>query len=164
MPTHWSYDATNLGSTTVGYYGTVTQGQRWNVRLLILDTDTNRQLFQDEEIDWQLTQEMNVYATAASLCDILVARARGVRGKKVGGLNIQYDPIFYRELAGRLRARGAGYQIPYAGGISVSDKLAATSDTDAVQPAFARGIEDNPWAPAPSLPPIQNSDSLLTLL
>ena len=147
MATHWTYDATLFASTTAGYYPGSTQGERYQVRLLIRDIDSTRPLFQDEEIDWQLTQEANVYMVGAALCDMLISKGGGVRSKKVGELTITYDASFYRELSGQLRARGFGHQIPSAGGISVSDKLAQETDTDQTKGAIFRRLQDNPTAP-----------------
>ena len=137
---------------------------RDKVRLLIGDTISTRPLLADEEIQFFLASEMNIYTAAARCCETLVARAGNIRSKKIRDLAITYDPMAYQTLAATLFARGSGYQVPYAGGISVSDKVANASDPDAVAPAFARGIEDNPWAPAPSIPAVNNSDTLLTIL
>jgi hypothetical protein len=149
----WTYDTTKLTSTDAGYFTGSTIGVRYQIRLLIQDTNSARQLFQDQEIDWIQTQEMNAYTAAAALCDTLVAKAGGVKAKKISELAIQYDPVFYRQLAGTLRARGSGYQIPYAGGISIADKQAQQGDADWVQPAISRGLDNNPIAPEPANPP-----------
>lgn len=152
MATHWTYDPSQLASASAGYFSAATIGQRYNVRLLIQDTNINRKLFYDEEIDWQLTQENNVWTAAASLCDILVSRAGGVTSKSIGSLSLSYDPKLYFSLGGQLRARGSSYQVPYCGGISISDKESQQANTDAVRPSFARGLEQNPGAPQPSIP------------
>jgi hypothetical protein len=138
----WTYDLSKLSDATLG--------PRYQVRFLVQDTNTNRQLVQDEEIDWTLSQAANVYTAAADICDSLVARAAGVQTRKVGDLTLTYDPKFYRELAATLRARGASDQIPFFGGQSISGKEANQNDTDAVSPAFAIGLDDNPAAPSPS--------------
>lgn len=148
----WTYDFSELDSTAEGTYSGSTVGARYAIRLLIQDTNTNRQLFQDEEIDWMQTQEANAYMTAAALCDMLVARAGGVKSKAISRLKLTYDVQFYRHLANQLRSRGLTHQSAYAGGISIADKLALQSDSDWVPPAFPRGLDDNPAAPAPATP------------
>lgn len=148
----WTYDNTLFASTTAGTYVGSTIGERYQIRLWLQDINTNRQLFQDEEIDWTITQEANRYMAAAALCDVLIGRAQGVKSKKISEFQISYDPRYYQILAGQLRARGAGHQVPYAGGISISDKLAQQQDTDWVPPAVPRGLDDNPAAPAPATP------------
>jgi hypothetical protein len=155
----WTYDFTDFLNTNAGTYPGSFEGVRYQIRFLIQDTNTNRQLFQDEEIDFQQTLEMNPWTMAAALCDILVAKAGSIKQKKVEDLSITYDPEFYRQLAGQLRARGSNYQIPYAGGISVADKLAQQLDTDWVQPAISRGLDNNPQAPGPANPPVNSISS-----
>lgn len=123
------------------------------VRFLIRDTNSARPFFQDEEIVWAISQAPNIYIAGAELCEQLLLSAGGVKSKKIGDFAISYDPSFYRMLAGSLRARGMGNQMPYAGGISQSDKQIQQGDTDAVQPSIMRRLDDNPAAPQPQIPP-----------
>lgn len=129
----WSYDAT-----------LATEMDR--VRFLIRDTDTDRQLFQDEEIDWLLTTEDNIYKAAATLCDQLVASRSGVSSKKISEFSITYDTKVYQQLAASLRARGGFNEMPYAGGISIADKAIMQDDSDALQPKIKRRLHDYPSA------------------
>lgn len=156
----WSYEPTQFNSTTSGAYSGSTVGVRYQVRLIIQDTNTSRQLLQDEEIDWFQTVEPNVYTAAAACCESLVIRAGGVRSKKISEFQIVYDPGFYQTLAMQLRGRGASYQIPYAGGISISDKIAQQDDSDWVSPAIPRNLDDDPGAPRPATP---SSNPLTTI-
>lgn len=151
----WTYNVVEFANTEVGYYTGSTIGDRYQVRMHIQDTNESRQLFQDEEIDWQLTQEANVYMAAAALCETLVSKAGGggVKSKKVGDLRIEYDVAFYVQRAAMLRSRGCGHQLPYAGGISKVDKTAQNANTDRVQPSVFRNLDENPAAPAPTVPP-----------
>jgi hypothetical protein len=124
------------------------------VRFLIHDTVSPGK-YQDSEIEWVLTQEANVYMAAAQLCEQLVAFAGSVKKKTIGDLSIQYDVAFYRSLAGQLRARGYSHQVPYAGGISVSDKLQQQENADATAPSVFRNLDDNPAAPSVAVAPAQ---------
>lgn len=149
----WSYDPTKFNDATVsGDYPPATLGQLNYVRFLIRDTNTVRQLLQDDEIYFILTQEANVFMAAAVCCDSLVANAGSIKQKKIGDFEITYDPMFYQRLGNELRSRGATHQVPYAGGISIADKQAQQDNSDWVPPAFARGMDDNPQAPAPQTP------------
>lgn len=151
----WTYDAGQFASTTAsGTYPPTTLGQRYQVRFWIQDTISTRPLFSDDEVDWAVKQEANVYTAAASLCDILVAKAGGgVKSKRIGDLSIEYDVKFYITRGAMLRARGAGHQVPYAGGISEADKQIQQGDSDAVQPSIFRNLDNNPAAPAPQILP-----------
>lgn len=146
---NWTYEPREFDSTTVGAYTGSTIGQRYQMRLLIRDTNDLRPLFYDEELDWFQTQEDNVYAAAAAAAEQLVIQGGGVGTRKVGDLTVSYDVSIYRSLAGRLRARASSNQMPYCGGISIADKLAQRADADAVRPVFTVGIHDNPGAPKP---------------
>lgn len=132
------------------------------VRFLIRDTAQTTHLFEDAEIKWAVSTEANIYMAAAMLCDTLIVKGGGVKIKKVGELMIQYDPSFYKSLSGSLRARGSGHQVPYAGGISVADKQAQSSDSDWVQPSIQRNLDNNPAAPQPATPPVNGPGNPLT--
>ncbi len=153
----WTYDDTKFNDATASpTYPPATVGQLMQVRLLIQDTNTARQLFQDNEIYFTITKQANVFMSAAVLCDSLVAKGGSIESKKVGELAITYNVKFYQSLAGSLRAQGSGHQVPYAGGISVADKIAQQSDTDWVTPAIVRGLDNNPQAPNPGNPPVNS--------
>lgn len=130
------------------------------VRFLIQDRTSTRPFFQDEEIEWVLTQEHNIYMAAAVLCETLVARSGGVKWKQIDDLGIEYNTDFFRGLATSLRARGLSHQLPYAGGISASDKLSVSGETDWIRPVFSRDLGDNPDAPGPTGAP---PDSLTSI-
>lgn len=148
----WSYSGDPNGSTKDA------------VRFLIQDTTTARQLVQDEEIEFAINQEMNHFMAAALICKTLVIRAGGVRRKRIADFDISYDPEMYRILANQLEARGMTYQMPYAGGISVADKLAVQSNPDNVAPKFAVGLDDNASAPQPADPPVSGTGNPITTL
>lgn len=134
------------------YSGNPGSCQKDMVRFLISDTNTSRQLVQDEEIEWLITQEMNVYMAAAAACRSLIIKAGGVRRKRISDFDISYDVQFYSRTMADLTARGSSHQIPYAGGISVADKMAQQDNPDAVTPAFVKNLDDNPAAPQPATP------------
>lgn len=136
----WTYDASLRDSKD-------------QVRFLIQDVNSSKQLVQDSEINWVLNQEANVYMAAAAICDTLVARASGVKSKKIGELAISYDPTFYRGLGMQFRSRGSGHQVPFAGGISQADKAIQQGDSDATSPSVFRRLDDNPGAPQVAIVP-----------
>ena len=153
----WSYDPTLLQSTTAGTYTGSTVGVRNQIRLLIQDTQSTRPLLLDAEIDWYQTQEANTYMAAAACCDMLVAKAGNVKTRWIGDLRVTIDSQFYRGLALMFRARGAGHQVPFSGGISISDKQLQQDDPDAVQPKVFKTLLDNQRAEQPT--PSVNNDS-----
>lgn len=147
----WSYDPTGL-----------TDSDLMKVRFLIQDTNSSRPLYQDEEIEWTISQAANIYTAAAELAEQLVTKAGAVKAKKVGDLFISYNPSLYVTISAQMRARGAGHQVPYAGGISVGDKRSQESDSDATKPSVFRGLDENPGAPK-VVPPGTDSNPLTSI-
>jgi hypothetical protein len=153
------------------YSGDPTLSTRDQVRFLIGDTNSSTPIFQDEEIDWLLTQNTNVYLAAASAADAAASGVVAVGGnsatktKTVGALSISYGDTEkakdWRTLASQLRVRAALTRtiVPYSGGISKSDKATRQQDSDWNKPSFARGMHDYPGA---DLKPYENASTLST--
>jgi len=153
MALHWTYNAAFYDQTVSPYpqpsNPAVTVGVRDQVRFLMQDTNANRQLVFDEEIDWVQSQEANAYMMAARCIEIFIIRNFGQNKKKVGDLELGYDLRFFKSLAADLRARGMTYQVPYVGGISIADKIAQENDPDWVAPRIGMTTFDNPGAEQP---------------
>jgi hypothetical protein len=118
------------------------------VRFLIGDTNTRRQLCQDETIEAILTMEANIYMAAAEIAEYI---ARGLTAggvledRKVGETRIRYRRAAdMLALAGRLRTRGATHMKPSAGGIYISDRDSYDGNTALDKPELATGMTDNP--------------------
>lgn len=130
----WNYDAARLANNPM-----------MQVRLLIQDTDASDPLLQDEEINFFLTvQGANVKRAAADACDAIALQL--AKQETLDG-DVKQDPQrsskSYSDKAERLRreARLSGV-IPFAGGISQSDKDARASDTDRVQTSLTHDLHD----------------------
>jgi hypothetical protein len=118
------------------------------VRFHIGDTNTNRQLVQDETIEAILGTEANVYMAAAT---ILEGIARGLTAggvledRKVGETRIRYRRAAdLRADANALRMRGAAHMKPSAGGIYTSDTTASDNDTSLEKSEISRRMFSNP--------------------
>ena len=125
------------------------------VRWLIGDTSNAdaTEFSKDEEIQWALTQEANIYMAAASVAMAIYRKSRegGVQELKVGETRIRYDRAMeFRALAEDLRARGSPYKNPTAGGVEKSDTESMEEDTSLIQPSFGVGMLDNPGATSSS--------------
>lgn len=115
------------------------------VRFLIGDTCFDAQQLQDEEIDWVLTEEPNVYLAGARCASSISGLYAKKADKSVGDLRIKYTSIRdqYGSLAANLEARGAiRSAVAYAGGISKDDKEQVEEETDRVEPSFEMGMHD----------------------
>lgn len=119
------------------------------VRLLIGDTDSAaaaQQRLEDEEITDLLTIAGSYRAAAAAAADALAAKfARLATSKSMGQASLVWQRFQQlRQLAADLRASVSLAAVPFAGGISISQKDTNDQDTDRVKPNFKIGMLDNP--------------------
>jgi hypothetical protein len=115
------------------------------VRFLVGDTTQSAQLVQDEEIDWALTVEGNVFSAAALVATTLASTFAGKVEKAVGDLKLRYGDQYnnYLVLAKQLRGRvSLDAKAMSAGAESLSTKEPDETNTDLVQPFFRRGTHD----------------------
>ena len=132
----WSYDSVELSTSLA------------QVRLLIGDTDEATAQLSDEEIQFHISTSAGVHYAAARCCRSLAAKYGRQVDKSVGQFSLAASQKVksYLLLAATLesQALSATAILPYAGGISVSDKETISLDTDRVKPAFARNWDDYP--------------------
>ena len=107
-------------------------------------TPATSALLSDEELTALLTANGDHVGRAAlAAAKSLVARFSRLMTLSVGDTSVSMGELAarYRELAADLQrglARGTGGALPYAGGISRTDKASREDATDRVEPAFAR--------------------------
>lgn len=120
--------------------------QRDEVRFLLGDTDVTDQLVTDEEIAYLISVRGSSLGAAIGACEALEARYAREADQRVGFLSLSASQkaAGFRALALTLRRRQTVTAIPYAGGITVTDKQAQELDTDRVLPAFSRDMMTNP--------------------
>ena len=140
----WSYDPTDLGTTTAS-------GRLNTVRLLVGDTDTLDQQVQNEEVVFGLSQvNDDVYYASAWVARVISGKySRRVDTSIDGALSSKYSDLAtqYSVLADRLEFQGkksGGALGVTAGGISKSRIEAVRSDTDRVEGSFRRDRFHNP--------------------
>lgn len=130
------------------YSGDPASSSRDAARFLAGDTLTTDQLAQDAEFDWAILQQPNVYLAAALVLDALAARYARDVDKRIGSLSVSASQraAAFRARAAELRADpGAlGTAEVFVGGISQTGKQTLDSNTDAVQPSFRIGQDDDP--------------------
>lgn len=136
----WSYGAYNLSASP-----------KDQVRLLIGDTVQEDPQLQDEEIAYMLTQRTSVYGAAAECCRSLQAKFSRSVDQSNGTYKSSYSQLAkaYGVKAAEFESKAAmsGAGGPYAGGISVADKIQQEQNGDRVQPQFQIGMEDNDFMP-----------------
>ena len=132
---------------TWSYSGDPSTSNRDKVRFLVFDTDTNEQLLNNEEIDWVLSEQSNIYMASANCAEAIAAKfAKDITRSAVGlSASVGNRAQFYLELAEKLRAQVSTsnkHSEIFAGGLTISGKIALDDDSDAVQPAFKIGQFD----------------------
>lgn len=135
----WTYDPAQLATSPT-----------YQVRFLIGDTESDDPQLQDEEIAFSLTQFSSSYRAAAQCCRTISSNL----SRKADTTTVELRTS-YSQLAKNYAARAAEYDnlattqnagLPFAGGVSVSDKRAQEGNPDRVRPQFNIGMEDN-WLP-----------------
>lgn len=128
---------------TFTYGGDPSANNRDAVRFLIGDTVSADPLITDEEIAWLLSERGGVYPAAIQACETIAAKFARLADSQVDDVNVKLSQraAGYRTLAATLTTRQALVgAMPYAGGISISDKQTREDDTDRTVPIFSRDL------------------------
>ncbi len=141
----WTYDVSNINTSV-----------KDQVRFIVGDTLAKDPQLQDEELLFALTQRSSIWGTAAMCCESLAAqysrRADTVTGELHTLYSAQSKAYAARALFYENKAVALSGATPYAGGISVTDKVNQAEDPDRVPPQFQIGQDDNYIPVAPSGP------------
>lgn len=130
----WTYDSTDPTGT-----------DKDHVRFIVGDVvETAKYTLTDEEITAMLTAGGTVHAASITCARSLAARWAREPSVKIGRTQVTQGDVASRleKLADRLVHQGSESAVPYVGGISIADKDARLSDSDAVQPRFLRDRDD----------------------
>lgn len=132
----WTYALASIATTPL-----------YQVRLMIGDTVVAKPLLQDEEIAFYLMVDPSVWRAASRACRAIAGNFSRDADTIQGDLRTlwtsrarQYNSLA-AQYANDAVARGGG--LPYAGGISVFDKIQQELNPDRVQPQFNLGMDDN---------------------
>jgi hypothetical protein len=132
------------------------------VRFLVGDIDSGDWLVSDEEIDYTLDQEPNVYRAAADVAESIAAKFAREVSASAEGMSYSAQELFrnFMDLAERLRRMAARRARPriYVGGISWAERFKADQDADKIPTHFRSHMHDNPNAgrrPSDPLRPLQ---------
>lgn len=119
------------------------------VRFLSGDTDSTRQVVQDEEITYVLSKQPNVTLAAAIVCDAAAAKFSQDTDARVGDVSESSSQRAeaFRQKAKDLRQRAGVVALPIFGGITKTQKDKLDNDADLIQPSFRIGQDDHPELP-----------------
>lgn len=131
----WTYNLAALSSTPL-----------FQVRFLIGDTDTTRQLVQDEEILYVLTTYTDPRAAAAVICEAIAAKLSQEADARAGDLSesSSQKAKAFADRAKELRSQLSTTALPVFGGIRFSQKEPLDEDSDLVPPSFRIGENEHP--------------------
>jgi hypothetical protein len=137
------------------YGGDPSANARDAIRFLIGDTDTTDQLLSDEEIAWVNSEASGtstgttaLYDAAYRCCLTIASKLAREADKQIGDLSVSMSQRAkaYREQASSLKelsGREGGVPIPYAGGITISDKEIDEENSDIFRTWFSSGQFEN---------------------
>lgn len=133
----WTYTVSDLATN-----------EKDQIRLEIGDTDISNQLLQDEEITHAIAVENNFWGAAARSCEMISRFFAGKADVRLGrSMMITYTKMAlqYQEMAARLRSKAGGVNVPWVGGMTVSEKVSYATESGLVQPIFTKTMQQNPW-------------------
>ena len=135
---------------------TVPLSAKDRVRLLVNDVGEKDHLLEDEEIETlilqyhaTLTGKVNTFRVAAAAANTMAMEfARQAFWQRDGDVQTRTEQRakYYQDLAAELRRQAAvtGGGVPFAGGISIGQKVTTEQDGDRVRPIFARDMMTAP--------------------
>lgn len=144
------------------YSGDPTSCPRDAVRFLVGDTCENEPLVEDGEIAYALLKQSQPELAAAIVLRALAAKFSRLDSVSVGGVSRSGSAIAdaYAKRASELDPSGVTavtyLVLPSFGGLKISEKDTLDDDTDAVQPAFRRGMNDIPEGPDDAFDDVDN--------
>src|SRR4051812_24844476 len=119
----WSYDPSTLTSNRTN-----------QVRFLVGDTEVTDPLVQNEEIVFALTQRGSIYGAASIVCRTIAAKfsrlADTVDRDLRDALSSKAKAYAMRANEYEVQAKARSGGMPYAGGISIADKVQQDLDLD----------------------------------
>lgn len=127
-------------SMTKSYDSSLT-ADKDKVRFLSGDTGATEDdmTLEDEEIEWVISTEANVWRVAAECIDNIIQKEQkdGLEELEVGETRVRYKKLEDLRLkSDRLRTRGSSHMFPSAGGVYQADSDALNENTAVRQPAI----------------------------
>lgn len=118
------------------------------VRFLVGDTDENRKLLDDREVQYAINQQGNHLLAAAALAEHLFGRFVSKGDINVGPVSKSFSKVaeLFKKKADQLRDEACKGAIPSFPAINVATKDALAQNTDLTSPNFSIGLGDNPFA------------------
>lgn len=129
-------------------YSTSLATNKDKVRFRIGDTDSNRPLLSDEEINAVLTSKPSVLPASIECVDAILAKIARDVDRNAAGITSSRSQAYnhYLELRKKLEREMVTESEMFVGGLSKAAKQGFEADSDFVKPSFDIGQFDNPQA------------------
>ncbi len=127
------------------YSGNPADSDRDAVRFVLGDTDKERRLLDDREVEYAIAEKGSVSSAAVFLAQALANRFAGLADIKVGPISKSYSKVadMYRKIVDDLK-ESACLEVEAAfPAISIDKKCALYEDDDYMAPSFYRGMSDH---------------------
>lgn len=142
-----------MGATAWSYSGNPLANAKDAVRFTIGDTDSTEPLLLDGEIEYLLSIYNDVVLNASiRACEMIMAKFARLVNERVGSVSVDWKDRMdsYMKMRNDLTMRLAKEDcLPFAGGISKTQKRQEVANTDRVKPDFSKHMMENdqiaPW-------------------
>lgn len=136
------------GSKRFSYGGDPSTSAVDAVRFLVGDTNEDRPLLDDREVEWAISLNPNQNLAAATLADHLYGFFASKGDFKVGPVSKSYGKVaeLFKAKAAQLRAEACKGAIPSFPATKISTKEVLILNPDLAQSSFSVGLTDNPFA------------------
>lgn len=142
-----------MGANSWSYSGNPLANAKDALRFTVGDTDESEPQLTDGEIEYLLSIYNQVVLNASiRACEMLMAKYARLVNETVGSVKVDWSTrqAQYREMRDDLTMRLAKEDCtPFAGGISVTQKITEAQNTDRVKPDFTKHMMENeriaPW-------------------
>lgn len=127
------------------YSNNPASSEKDRVRFLIGDTMKCDPLLEDEEIEYLLDLEGELFKACALACEAIAAKFSRLASEKVGDISVSLNQKAdaYHKLSAKFRSRASSIVSPYAGGISQTDKEHTQLDSDNTPEVFRRHMQEH---------------------
>tara|TARA_R100000808_G_scaffold14529_1_gene34235 strand:- start:7528 stop:7959 length:432 start_codon:yes stop_codon:yes gene_type:complete len=129
-------------------YSTSLTTTKDKVRFRIGDTDSNRPLLSDEEINAVIASKPSVLPASIECVEAILAKIARDVDRNAAGITSSRSQAYnhYLELRNKLAREMLTESEMFVGGLSKAAKQSFEDDSDFVQPSFKIGQFDNPQA------------------
>ena len=134
-----------MSNLKFSYSGNPSSSQKDEVRFLIGDTDADRPMLADSEILYLISKYGSAVNASIQAALALVAKFSRMADESVGSVSKSYSQLSeqFRKLSNDLQKKQSiDSCMPYAGGISISDKISNETDLNRVDNFFYRDLHN----------------------